>query len=173
VTTERSSCHGESGESDDACYFETQYALEEVPAAIVSKGYLDGRHRESLRQGSLLEPGRTYSFSWEIWGNDHIFEKGHRIGLVLAGSNADRNVPDPWSATVTISFGSSRIIVPVVGGSAALAAGTAKPSGGGTAPRPKPRPRPAGGRLPATGVPGSWGLLLAAASAAAVRRLST
>ncbi len=173
ATTDRSSCHGESSESDDACYFETEYVVEEAPAAIVSKGYLDARHRESLREGSLLETGRTYAFAWEIWGNDHIFKKGHRIGLVLAGSDTNYNLPDPWGATVTVSFGSSRVTLPIVGGSAAFDTGTTKPSGGGTTPRPKPRPRAPAGRLPATGVPGAWGVLLVLVSAAAMRRLST
>jgi len=114
------SCHGQSSTTDDACYRKLQRNTHVAPYEIVSRGWLDARHRDSLRSGSALTPGETYTFRWEIFAEDYIFEKGHRIGIVIAGSDADYTVPDPEGARVEVLLGSSKVILPIVGGARAL-----------------------------------------------------
>ena len=115
-TLTRESCHGQSTEDDDACYFVTEKVVSQDEIEIVSRGWLDARHRDSLRQGEPMVPGERYRFRWEIFGDDYVFLRGHRIGLVIAGSDADWTIPDETHATVDVRLRRSKVILPVVGG---------------------------------------------------------
>ena len=115
-TTSEESCHGQSTESDDACYFTTRKTTHVNAIEIVSRGWLDARHHRSLREGEPLVPDQRYRFRWEIFGEDYVFGRGHRIGVVIAGSDADWTVSDPEEANVTVFLRRSRVVLPVVGG---------------------------------------------------------
>ena len=65
-----------------------------------------------------MDPGKRYRFKWEIFGEDYVFKKGHRIGIVIAGSDPDWTVPDGQEATVTVQLKKSRVSIPIVGGKA-------------------------------------------------------
>ncbi|HEX2196907.1 MAG TPA: Xaa-Pro dipeptidyl-peptidase, partial [Actinomycetota bacterium] len=119
-TLQRESCHGQSTEDDDACYFVTEKVVDEEDMEIVSRGWLDARHRDSLRQGEPMVPGETYRFRWEIFGDDYVFGKGHRIGVVIAGSDPDWTIPDQTQATVDVQLRRSKVVLPIVGGARRL-----------------------------------------------------
>ena len=116
TTTDKESCHGQSTEADNACYFIAKKNVRKAPYEIVSRGWLDARHRTSLRSSTPLVPGQSYRFRWQIFGEDYVFKKGHRIGIVIAGSDADYTVPDPEGATVEVLLRRSQVILPIVGG---------------------------------------------------------
>ncbi len=115
-TLPRESCHGQSTENDDACYFVTEKVVDQEDMEIVSRGWLDARHRDSLRQGEPMVPGEAYRFRWEIFGDDYVFGKGHRIGVVIAGSDRDWTIPDETHAAVEVRLRRSKVILPIVGG---------------------------------------------------------
>ncbi len=119
-TTDKETCHGESTEVDDACYFTVKEHTHVAPYEIVSRGWLDARHRESLRESQTLEPGELYQFKWEVFGEDYVFKRGHRIGLVIAGSDVDWTITEQNRARVTVKLGKSHVVLPVVGGRGAL-----------------------------------------------------
>ncbi|HEU4481355.1 MAG TPA: Xaa-Pro dipeptidyl-peptidase [Actinomycetota bacterium] len=110
------SCHGASTEQDDACYFVAKKRTHVAPYEIVSRGWLDARHRRSLRSSSLLIPGESYRFGWHVFGDDYVFKKGHRIGIVIAASDFDWTVPEPEPATIDVDLRRSRVYLPIVGG---------------------------------------------------------
>jgi len=118
TTLSKESCHGASSEGDDACYFKTSKNTAVANKEIVSRGWLDARHHESLRRNTPLEPGKRYRFKWEIFGDDYVFKKGHRLAIVIAGSDADFTVPDGQEANVTVHLKGSRVSMPIVGGKA-------------------------------------------------------
>jgi X-Pro dipeptidyl-peptidase len=119
-TLERESCHGQSTAADNACYFVTEKTVAEDEYEIVSRGWLDARHRDSLRQGEAMIPDTRYRFRWEIFGEDYIFGRGHRLAVVIAGSDPDWTIPDETNANVTVVLRKSRVILPVVGGAKRL-----------------------------------------------------
>ena len=119
-TLQEESCHGQSTEDDDACYFMTQKVVSEEELEIVSRGWLDARHRDSLRRGEPMVPGETYRFRWEIFGDDYVFEKGHRLAIVIAGSDPDWTIPDETRATLDVRIRRSKVALPVVGGARRL-----------------------------------------------------
>ena len=120
VTTSgtKETCHGQSSETDDACYFVATKNTHVSPIEIVSRGWLDARHHQSLRENTPLEPNVRYPFKWEIFGEDYVFKKGHRLAIVIAGSDPDWTIPDPEEANVTVHLKKSRVSIPIVGGKA-------------------------------------------------------
>lgn len=119
-TLERETCWGQSSAADDACYRATEPVTAEVAYEVVTRAWLDVRHRDSLREGAPAIPGELYRFNWELFPDDYVFAPGHRIGVVIAGSDADFTVPDPSGATVTVRLGDSHVVLPVAGGARAI-----------------------------------------------------
>ncbi|MFN2587947.1 MAG: Xaa-Pro dipeptidyl-peptidase [Actinomycetota bacterium] len=115
-TLTKESCHGESTDADDACYFVTEKTVSKNAYEIVSRGWLDARHRNSLREGEPMVPGESDWFRWEIFGEDYVFKKGHRLAVVIAGSDRDWTIPDETQAKVDVILRKSRVVLPVVGG---------------------------------------------------------
>ena len=118
--TQEESCHGQSTEQDDACYRKTENNIHETNIELVSIGWLDAKHWKTLSESNFLEAGKTYPFRWEMFADDYVFKRGHRIGVVVAGSDATETVPDQNEAQVTVLLKKSRIVLPVVGGRAKL-----------------------------------------------------
>ena len=119
-TLQTESCHGQSTGADNACYFETEKLVGEADVEIVSRGWLDARHRNSLRQSEPMVPGEKDRFRWEIFGDDYVFKKGHRLAVVIAGSDPDWTIPDEANATINVILRKSRVVLPVVGGARRL-----------------------------------------------------
>ncbi len=111
----KESCHGKSTGADDACYFVTSKQTATNPYEIVTRGWLDAKHRKSIRSSEPLTPGETYKFRWKGFGEDYVFKKGHRIGVIVAGSDSTYTIPDGQQATVDVDLHNSRVILPVVG----------------------------------------------------------
>jgi X-Pro dipeptidyl-peptidase len=118
--TGKETCFGKSTPEDDACYGSLRRTIAEEPYEIVSRGWLDARHRKSLRQGELLTPGETYNFRWTIFGEDYFFKKGHRLAIVIAGSDATWTISDPEAAGVEVALAKSFVKLPLVGAKRAL-----------------------------------------------------
>jgi X-Pro dipeptidyl-peptidase len=64
----------------------------------------------------MLTPGETYLFKWDIFAEDYVFKRGHRLGIVIAGSDVDWTIPEENRAQVTVKLGTSKVKLPVVGG---------------------------------------------------------
>jgi X-Pro dipeptidyl-peptidase len=111
----KQSCHGKSTKADDACYYVTSKQRAANPYEIVTRGWLDARHRKSIRSSEPLTPGETYKFGWKGFGEDYVFHKGHRIGVIVAGSDSTFTIPDGQQATVDVNLHKSKVILPVVG----------------------------------------------------------
>ena len=60
----------------------------------VAQGILRARYRDSWEQPTLLEPGKVYEFTVDLWSTSNCFQKGHRILVEISSSNFpqfDRN----------------------------------------------------------------------------------
>lgn len=119
-TLETESCWGESTDVDDACYKETEKTTHTAPYEIVTHGWLDAQNWRSLSRTDILTPGKSYRFQWDTLPEDYVFEKGHRIGIVIAGSHDRWLMPDETLATLNVSLGQSHVKLPIVGGKKAF-----------------------------------------------------
>jgi X-Pro dipeptidyl-peptidase len=120
-------CWGESTASDDACYKQTQTTTVSTPVNVVARGWMDAQNRVSLSRPAPLTPGQNYQIRWQTLPQDYVFKAGHRLGLILAGTDLDNNTETPSGAQVTVDLAGTGITVPVVLSGPAAAAVPAVP----------------------------------------------
>lgn len=131
-TLDEVTCWGESSPEDSACYRETELVTHEAPYEIVTHGWLDAQNYESLNNSNILEPGKSYNFTLETLPEDYIFKKGHRIGIIIAGSDRNYIMTDNNRANIEVALGDSYVSLPIVGGKGIF--NKAVGSDGGTSP---------------------------------------
>ena len=111
-------CWGQSTGYDSACFLQTKTATAQSPLNIVARGWMDSEHRTSLTRQSPTTPGRYYGITWQTLPQDYTFKAGHRLALVLGGTEYyyDNNDATPTGTQVTIDLAGSSITIPVVVG---------------------------------------------------------
>ena len=63
-------------------------------AMNVAQGIIRARYRDSWEEPTLLEPGKVYEYTIDLWATSNCFQKGHRMRLEITSSNfpqTDRN----------------------------------------------------------------------------------
>ncbi|MFE3152884.1 Xaa-Pro dipeptidyl-peptidase [Streptomyces sp. NPDC059218] len=150
--TERS-CWGASTAGDSSCYKETRAATATVDRTVVSRGWADLGTYADAHKGRPLTPGRAVTLTIDLAATDHVVPAGHRLALIVAGT--DRDLIDPPDSTPTLTLDLARTFakLPLVGGTGAFVRAT---SGSAAAPD-TPRTAGTGGVTPprpAARVPG-------------------
>ncbi|MEV2267300.1 Xaa-Pro dipeptidyl-peptidase [Nonomuraea africana] len=112
TTLAEEDCHGESTAADDGCYRKVATNLATRPLEIVARGWLDVQNRDSLSSPSPLTPGTFAQVEWETLPHDYVFKKGHRLALVLAGTDATYSGERATGAAVTVDLARSKVTVP-------------------------------------------------------------
>ncbi|MGW4599654.1 Xaa-Pro dipeptidyl-peptidase [Streptomyces sp. NPDC004457] len=131
--TERS-CWGGSTAGDSACFRETAAKTAAVDHTVVSRGWADLGHHAWPAPGVPLTPGRAYTITLDLAATDHVVPAGHRLALIIAGTDKDLIDPPSSRPTLTVDLSRTTARVPVVGGAEALARAT---SGSAGAPAPR------------------------------------
>ena len=74
---------------------------------LVCDGIQRARYRESNYHPSLLEPGKVYELTVDLWATSHVFRRGHRLRAVVNSSSFPRFDVNPGTgesaATATSS----------------------------------------------------------------------
>ncbi|MCA2211789.1 Xaa-Pro dipeptidyl-peptidase [Jidongwangia harbinensis] len=107
-------CIGPGTPTDPGCFWRTGYATEETPYEVVTRGWIDVRNRVSPARSVPIEPGRPYSFSWDLQTDDHVFAPGHRIGVVLISTDREHTLRYPAGTEVGVRLGVSKVVLPLV-----------------------------------------------------------
>ncbi|ADJ48089.1 CocE/NonD family hydrolase C-terminal non-catalytic domain-containing protein [Amycolatopsis mediterranei] len=81
------SCWGAGTDADSAYFLDTAADVVSVDHRIVAAGWADLGHHASLWHGEPLVPGRAYSMTFTLTALDHVVPAGHRLGLVLGGTD--------------------------------------------------------------------------------------
>jgi X-Pro dipeptidyl-peptidase len=154
--SQRSTCWGETGvggpactigdqctpsaqEVDTACYLEVDKPLMTIPLDQngvnndlwmwrVTRGILDSRNRDSLwhLDASLVTVDQKYQFKFPTMPTEHIFKAGHKIVVIVAGTNTSMASTAGATQTVpvTLDTRTSKVTLPILGGyKAAVEAG--------------------------------------------------
>ncbi|HEY4615672.1 MAG TPA: CocE/NonD family hydrolase, partial [Citricoccus sp.] len=82
-------------------------------ATRVTYGILNLTHRDGSENPQPLEPGRTYRVTIPLNGVAQSFPAGHRLRLSVSTSYWPLVWPSPEAATVTLTTGSSQLLLPV------------------------------------------------------------
>ncbi|MFC4006733.1 Xaa-Pro dipeptidyl-peptidase [Nonomuraea purpurea] len=114
TTLTEEDCHGESTADDDACYKKVVTNVATRPLEIVARGWIDVQNRRSLSASEPLPVGTYGTVKWLTLPQDYTFKKGHRIGLVVAGTDSTYSDETGTGANVTIDLVKSGVVVPFV-----------------------------------------------------------
>ncbi|GGY85175.1 X-Pro dipeptidyl-peptidase [Streptomyces olivaceoviridis] len=131
--TERS-CWGGSTAGDSACFKETAAKTAAVDYTVVSRGWADLGHYAWPARGVPLTPGRAYAITLDLAATDHVVPAGHRLALIVAGTDKDLIDPPAGRPTLTVDLSRTTATVPLVGGAGAFVRAT---SGSTGAPAPR------------------------------------
>jgi X-Pro dipeptidyl-peptidase len=133
------SCYGESTAGDSACFLDTAADTENVDHNVFSRGWADLGHYKSLAHGVPLTPGKPYTMTIQLAATDHVVPAGHRLALIVAGTDGGLILPPDTTPTVGVDLAHSVLNLPLVGGAGAVRAEPgAAPTGGALRPAVKP-----------------------------------
>ncbi|MET7382889.1 Xaa-Pro dipeptidyl-peptidase [Streptomyces sp. NPDC005526] len=136
-------CWGASTAGDSACFKETRAKKAAVGHTVLSRGWADLGTYADAGRGVPLTPGRAYTITLDLAATDHVVPRGHRLALIVAGTDKDLVDPPSTTPTLTLDLARTSARVPLVGGAAAFARATAGPG-----PAPSTARTPAGVRAP-------------------------
>jgi X-Pro dipeptidyl-peptidase len=125
-TLPTSSCWGQSRPGDSACYHDTAATTAAVDHQIVTRGWADLGHHDSPTHQEPLRPGEPVRMTFRLNTADHVIPAGHRLGLVIGGTDRGQIVPPAQPGQVRIDLGGTSTELPAVGGPDAVAAALRK-----------------------------------------------
>ncbi|MFC8245827.1 Xaa-Pro dipeptidyl-peptidase [Streptomyces chartreusis] len=118
-------CWGASTTGDSACFKETKARTADVGHTVVSRGWADLGNHASDHKGVPLTPGKAYTITLDLAATDHVVPAGHRLALIVAGTDKDLIDPPSTRPTLTLDLSRTKARVPLVGGAGAFARATA------------------------------------------------
>jgi len=59
-------------------------------AQHIQEGIIRARYRESSENPSLIEPGKVYEYTIDLWATSNLFKTGHKIRVEISSSNFPR-----------------------------------------------------------------------------------
>nr|WP_308300985.1 MULTISPECIES: Xaa-Pro dipeptidyl-peptidase [unclassified Crossiella] len=114
------SCWGEATPSDNGCYKNTATTTANVGLEVFSRGWADLANSESLTSQTPIVPGQARTMTFRLASTDHVIPAGHRLAVIIAGTDSGRIVAPANRPTVTIDLARSFVTLPIVGGAATV-----------------------------------------------------
>ncbi len=96
---------------------------------LVTEGWTDPQNRTSASVTTPIEPGEAYDLNVALEPQQYLVQRGHRIGLVLLSSDHDFTLRPPPGTRLSVGLAGTRLLLPVTGGRAALAAALGRAPG--------------------------------------------
>ncbi|MGW3145033.1 MULTISPECIES: Xaa-Pro dipeptidyl-peptidase [Streptomyces] len=127
-------CWGESTAGDSACFKATKAKTKAVDYTVFSRGWADLGNYADSGKGVPLTPGKAYTITLDLAATDHVVPKGHRLALIVAGTDKDLIDPPSTTPTLTLDLSGTAARLPLVGGPAAFTRATSGTTS--TAPAP-------------------------------------
>ncbi|MFE7473717.1 Xaa-Pro dipeptidyl-peptidase [Streptomyces sp. NPDC057575] len=151
------SCWGASTTGDSSCFKETEARTTTVDRTVVSRGWADLGTYADAHRGRPLGPGRAVTLTIDLAATDHVVPAGHRLALIVAGTDRDLIDPPDSTPTLTLDLARTSAKLPFVGGTGAFVRATEGSAPATAAPRaddvrgvtpPRPAARVPGGGHP-------------------------
>ncbi|MEU5000091.1 Xaa-Pro dipeptidyl-peptidase [Streptomyces sp. NPDC021622] len=117
--TERT-CWGASTAGDSSCFKVTKAKTADVDYTVFSRGWADLGNWADDHQGRPLTPGKPHTITLDLAASDHVVPKGHRLALIVAGTDKDLIDPPADTPTLAIDLSRTSAKVPMVGGAGAF-----------------------------------------------------
>ncbi|QEV21400.1 Xaa-Pro dipeptidyl-peptidase [Streptomyces alboniger] len=124
ITLPDRTCWGASTVGDSACFKETTAKTTDVDYTIFSRGWADLGNWADDERGRPLTPGRPHTITLDLAASDHVVPKGHRLALIVAGTDKGLVEPPADTPTLTLDLARTYAKVPLVGGAKAFTTST-------------------------------------------------
>lgn len=120
TTLPERTCWGPSTGGDSSCFKETKAKTADVDYTIFSRGWADLGSWADEHKGRPLTPGKKHTITLDLAASDHVVPKGHRLALIVAGTDKDLIDPPADTPTLAIDLSRTSAKVPLVGGADAF-----------------------------------------------------
>ncbi|MEU2561096.1 Xaa-Pro dipeptidyl-peptidase [Streptomyces longispororuber] len=137
TTLPERSCWGASTPGDSSCFKDTVARTADVGFTVFSRGWADVGNHADPHHGRPLTPGKPVTLTLDLAASDHVVPKGHRLALVIGGTDRNLITPPADTPTLTVDLARTTARLPLVGGAKAFA----------TAPGATGTPAPGASRL--------------------------
>ncbi|MFF4501353.1 Xaa-Pro dipeptidyl-peptidase [Streptomyces sp. NPDC001401] len=124
TTLTNRTCWGASTTGDSACFKVTEAKKAAVDYTVFSRGWADLGNYASDLKGVPLTPGKAYTITLDLAATDHVVPAGHRLALIVAGTDKDLIDPPADKPTLTLDLSRTSAHVPLVGGAPSFARAT-------------------------------------------------
>ncbi|MEN8654501.1 Xaa-Pro dipeptidyl-peptidase [Streptomyces sp. 21So2-11] len=118
-------CWGPSTAGDSSCFKETAAKTADVDYTVFSRGWADLGTYADPGKGRPLTPGKQYTITLDLAASDHVVPAGHRLALIVGGTDAGLIDPPSTTPTLGIDLHRTGAKLPFVGGDKAFARATA------------------------------------------------
>ncbi|MFE7541372.1 Xaa-Pro dipeptidyl-peptidase [Streptomyces platensis] len=125
TTLDRRTCWGAGTTGDTGCFKETAADAQKVAHTVFSRGWADLGNYADAHKGRPLTPGKPYKLTLDLAASDHIVPAGHRLALIVAGTDAGLIDPPAATPKLTLDLSRTSAQLPLTGGAAAFARATA------------------------------------------------
>ncbi|HEU4945707.1 MAG TPA: Xaa-Pro dipeptidyl-peptidase [Kribbella sp.] len=88
---------------------------------ILTRGWIDPANRHSDWADTPVQPDRSYRLDFDLQPKDTVVPAGNRLALMVVSSDRDFTIRPAAGTELTLGLANSSIVLPVVGGSTALA----------------------------------------------------
>ncbi|MBZ4319979.1 Xaa-Pro dipeptidyl-peptidase [Streptomyces huiliensis] len=116
-------CFGGGTPGDTGCFKKAVPATKKVEQTVFSRGWAElGHYAGSPRRE--ITPGRPYEITLDLGAADHVVPAGHRLALIVAGTDKPYVDAPASRPKLTVDLSGSSAELPVVGGFTAYARAT-------------------------------------------------
>lgn len=134
-TLTRRTCWGPSTPGDSSCFKETEADTADVGHTVFSRGWADLGTYADPDRGRPLTPGKPHRITLDLAASDHVVPAGHRLALIVAGTDQGLIDPPADRPTLTLDLARTSAALPITGGDQAFARAVADPSAATATPR--------------------------------------
>ncbi|MFD7503531.1 Xaa-Pro dipeptidyl-peptidase [Streptomyces sp. NPDC059850] len=115
VTLDGRTCWGSGTAGDSACFKATEADKKAVDYTVFSRGWADLGHYADSGKGRPLTPGKPYTVTLDLAATDHVVPAGHRLGLIIAGTDAGLLEPPATTPRLTLDLNRTAARLPLTG----------------------------------------------------------
>ncbi|WP_235447748.1 Xaa-Pro dipeptidyl-peptidase [Streptomyces sioyaensis] len=125
TTLDARTCWGAGTPADTGCFKETAADTEKVTSTVFSRGWADLGTYADAHKGRPLTPGKPYTITLHLAASDHVVPAGHRLALLVGGTDAGLIDPPASRPTLTLGLSRTSAALPLTGGAPAFVRATA------------------------------------------------
>ncbi|MGK5641547.1 Xaa-Pro dipeptidyl-peptidase [Streptomyces sp. URMC 126] len=116
-------CWGAGTTGDTGCFKKAVPTTKNVEQTVFSRGWADLGHYAGFPRREIT-PGKQYDITLDLGTADHVIPAGHRLALIVAGTDNENIDPPASRPKMTVDLSGSSADLPIVGGFRALARAT-------------------------------------------------